>query len=90
MPTPQHVPARLQPWLRLVIAPKIALTRMESLMWELHIPEQKERSEQTPVQAHSAQQRMSREGPRLGWGPSWLCSLCQAWFLLVSQQSEEL
>src|ERR1700731_3581631 len=53
------------------VAHRIALTRMESLICELHLPELNEPSEQSPVQAHSAQQRMSRAGPQLGSVPSW-------------------
>src|SRR5579859_3652444 len=43
---------------------------MESLICELHLPELNELSEQSSVQAHSAWQRMSRAGPRLGSVPS--------------------
>src|SRR5579859_3725210 len=43
---------------------------MESLICELHLPEPNEPSEQSSVQAHSAWQRMSRAGPRLGSVPS--------------------
>src|SRR5579859_6992637 len=39
---------------------------MESLICELHLPELNEPSEQSSVQAHSAWQRMSGAGPRLG------------------------
>src|ERR1700731_4375011 len=52
------------------VAHRIALTRMESLICELHLPELNEPSEQSPVQAHLAQQRMSRAGPQLGSVPS--------------------
>ena len=52
------------------VAHRIALTRMESLICELHLPELNEPSEQSPVQAHSARQRMSRAGPQLGSVPS--------------------
>ena len=52
------------------VAHRIALTRMESLICELHLPEVNEQSEQSPVQAHSARQRMSRAGPQLGSVPS--------------------
>src|SRR5579859_6006953 len=43
---------------------------MESLICELHLPELNELSEQSSVQDHSAWQRMSRAGPRLGSVPS--------------------
>jgi hypothetical protein len=52
------------------VAHKIALTRMESLICALHLPEPTEQSEQSHVQAHSAWQGMSRAGPRLGSVPS--------------------
>src|SRR6202020_2311098 len=52
------------------VAHRIALTRMESLICELHLPELNEPSEQSPVQTHSARQRMSRAGPQLGSVPS--------------------
>src|SRR5271170_7979829 len=43
---------------------------MESLICALHLPEPNEPSEQSPVQAHSARQWMSRAWPQLGSGPS--------------------
>src|SRR5271155_3989519 len=52
------------------VAHKMPLTHMESLICTLHLPEPNELSEQSPVQAHSARQWMSRAWPQLGLGPS--------------------
>src|SRR5271155_2219983 len=52
------------------VAHKIALTRMESLICVLHLPELNKLNKSSPVQACSAWQWTSRAGLRLGLGPS--------------------